>query len=212
MVASWDIWNPPLWFNPYNEPLTNFPTVDFSLKSDLFWAHVNTGAANSLSLFRASILYDHKWPCNGFWFIGNRPEHVLYAISQSEAHRVLRGAGWGREVTFWACHINGRGGNFLKYPLPGRGKFFIWLNCLKITDPCLGINNEQSLTCGRWRQGVLCVIQSLPHPDFRCATRFPEWFCVRPSSLFSPSRLPHLKSPLPYPLRKAWYSGYFCTP
>ena len=24
----------------------------------------------------------------------------------------------------------------------------------------------------------------------------------------SPSRLPHLKSPLPYPLRKAWYSGY----
>ena len=105
-----------------------------------------------------------------------------------------------------------RGGNFLKYPLPGRGKFFIWLNCLKITDPCLGINNEQSLTCGRWRQGVLCVIQSLPHPDFRCATRFPEWFCVRPSPLFSPSRLPHLKSPLPYPLRKAWYSGYFCTP
>ena len=42
-------------------------------------------------------------------------------------------------------------------------------------------------TCGRWRQGVLCVIQSLPHPDFRCVTRFPEWFCVRPSFLFSPS-------------------------
>ena len=38
-----------------------------------------------------------------------------------------------------------RGGNFLKYPLPGRGKFFICLNCLKITDPPLGINNEQSL-------------------------------------------------------------------
>ena len=47
-------------------------------------------------------------------------------------------------VTFWACHING-GGNFLKYPLPGRGKFLICLNCLKITDPPLGINNEQSL-------------------------------------------------------------------
>ena len=31
-------------------------------------------------------------------------------------------------------------------------------------------------TCGRWRQGVLCVIQSLPHPDFGCVTRFAEWF------------------------------------
>ena len=90
-----------------HELLTNVPTVDFSLKSDLFWAHVNTGAANSLSLFRASILYDHKSPCNGFWFIGNRPEHVLYAISQSEARRVLRGGGGGWGVTFWACHING---------------------------------------------------------------------------------------------------------
>ena len=38
------------------------------------------------------------------------------------------------------------GGNFLKYPFPGRGKFFICLNCLKITDPPLGINNEQSLS------------------------------------------------------------------
>ena len=54
-------------------------------------------------------------------------------------------------------------------------------------------------SCGRWRQGVLCVIQSLPHPDFGCVTRFAEWFCVRPSFLFSPSPLPH---------RKAWYSGY----
>ena len=63
-------------------------------------------------------------------------------------------------------------------------------------------------TCVRWRQGVLCVIQSLPHPDFGCVTRFAEWFCVRPSFLFSPSPLPHLKSPLPWPLRKAWYSGY----
>ena len=52
--------------------------------------------------------------------------------------------GGGRGVTFWACHINGGGGNFLKYPLPGRGKFFICLNCLKITDPPLGINNKQS--------------------------------------------------------------------
>ena len=39
-----------------------------------------------------------------------------------------------------------RGGSFLKYPLPGRGKFLICLNCLKITDPPLGINNEQSLS------------------------------------------------------------------
>ena len=31
-------------------------------------------------------------------------------------------------------------------------------------------------------------------------------FCVRPSFLFYP--LPHLKSPLLLPLRKAWYSGY----
>ena len=54
-------------------------------------------------------------------------------------------------------------------------------------------------SCGQWRQGVLCVIQSLPHPDFGCVTRFAEWFCVRPSFLFSPSPLPH---------RKAWYSGY----
>ena len=40
--------------------------------------------------------------------------------------------------------------------------------------------------CGRWRQGVLWVIQSLPHPDSGCVTRFAEWFCVRPSFLFSP--------------------------
>ena len=50
-------------------------------------------------------------------------------------------------------------------------------------------------TGGWWRQGLLCVIQSLPHPDFECVTRFAEWFRVRPSFLFSP--LPHLKSPLP---------------
>ena len=125
------------WFNPCNELLTNFPTVDFSLKSDLLWAHVNTGAANSLSLFRASILYDNKWPCNGFWFIGNRPEHVLYAISQSEARRVLRGGGVGVRGGYILGLSHKRGGNFLKYPLPGRGKFFICLNCLKITDPPL---------------------------------------------------------------------------
>ena len=53
-------------------------------------------------------------------------------------------------------------------------------------------------TCGPWRQGVLYVIQSLPHPDFGCATRFGEWFRVRPSFPFSP--LPHLRSPLPSPL------------
>ena len=57
-------------------------------------------------------------------------------------------------------------------------------------------------SCDRWRQGVLCVIQSLPHPDFGCVTRFAEWFCVRPSFPFSPSTLPH---------RKAWYSGYVRT-
>ena len=49
-----------LGFKPCNELLTNFPTVDFSLESDLLWAHVNTGAANLLSLLSASILYDHK--------------------------------------------------------------------------------------------------------------------------------------------------------
>ena len=32
-------------------------------------------------------------------------------------------------------HKRGGGGNFLKYPFPGRGKFSICLNCLKITDP-----------------------------------------------------------------------------
>jgi len=48
------------WFKPCNELLTNFPIVDFSLKSDLLWAHVNTGAANLLSLQSTSILYDHK--------------------------------------------------------------------------------------------------------------------------------------------------------
>ena len=42
------------WFKPCNELLTNFPTVDFSLKSDLLWAHVNTSAANLLSLLSAS--------------------------------------------------------------------------------------------------------------------------------------------------------------
>ena len=25
-------------------------------------------------------------------------------------------------------------------------------------------------------KGVLCVIQSLPHPDFRCVTQFADWF------------------------------------
>ena len=49
-----------IWFKPCNELLTNFPTIDFSLESDLLWAHVNTGAANLLSLLSASILYDHK--------------------------------------------------------------------------------------------------------------------------------------------------------
>ena len=48
------------WFKSCNELLTNFPTVDFSLASDLLWAHVNTGAANLLSLLSASMLYDHK--------------------------------------------------------------------------------------------------------------------------------------------------------
>ena len=56
-------------------------------------------------------------------------------------------------------------------------------------------------TWGQWRQGLLCVFQSLPHADFGCVARFAEWFCVRPS-LLSPAPLPrspvpHLKSPLP---------------
>ena len=54
-----------------------------------------------------------------------------------------RGVGVGGYI-LGLSHKRG-GGNFLKYPLPGRGKFFICLNCLKITDPPLGINNEQSL-------------------------------------------------------------------
>ena len=63
-------------------------------------------------------------------------------------------------------------------------------------------------TCGPWRQGVLYVIQSLPHPDFGCATRFAEWFCVRPSFPFSPLPPPPSKISSTQPLRKAWYSGY----
>ena len=39
-------------------------------------------------------------------------------------------------------------------------------------------------------KGVLCVIQSLPHPDFRCVTQFAEWFCVRPSFPSCPSPSP----------------------
>ena len=47
-------------------------------------------------------------------------------------------------------------------------------------------------TCGRWRQGVLCVIQSLPHPVSHTIC----WMvlCQAFSSLLP---LPHLKSPLP---------------
>ena len=53
-------------------------------------------------------------------------------------------------------------------------------------------------TCGRWRQGILWVIQSLPHPDSGCVTRFGEWFCVRSSFLFSPLSPPppKISSPL----------------
>ena len=40
------------------------------------------------------------------------------------------------------------------------------------------------------RQGLLCVIRSLTHPDFGCVKRFAEWFCVRLSFLFSPSPPP----------------------
>ena len=39
-------------------------------------------------------------------------------------------------------------------------------------------------------KGVLCVIQSLPHPDFRCVTQFADWFCVRPSFPSCPSPSP----------------------
>ena len=47
------------------------------------------------------------------------------------------------------------------------------------------------------RQGLLCVIQSLTHPDFGCVKRLAEWFYVRLSFLFSPSPLPYLKSLIP---------------
>ena len=40
-------------------------------------------------------------------------------------------------------------------------------------------------------KGVLCVIQSLPHPDFRCVTQFAvKWFCVGPSFPSCPSPSP----------------------
>ena len=53
------------------------------------------------------------------------------------------------------------------------------------------------ITCGRWRQVLLCVMQSLLHPDFGCDTRFAEWFCVRPFFLFSPLLPPSkVSSPL----------------
>ena len=138
-----------------HELLTNSPTVDFSLKSDLFWAHVNTGAANSLSLFRASILYDHKWPCNGRNF-------AIGGTSHPEGREVRVGG-----VTFWACRINGGGGNFLKYPLPGRGKFFICLNCLKITDPPEQSLNRFKLLGFNWLHYLdSFVVPSLPRRRF----------------------------------------------
>ena len=51
------------------------------------------------------------------------------------------------------------------------------------------------------RQGLLCVIRSLTHPDFGCVKRFAEWFCVRLSFLFSsspppPSRISSTLAPL----------------
>ena len=68
-------------------------------------------------------------------------------------------------------------------------------------------NTVLVFTCSRWRQGVLYVIQSLPHPDSGCVTRFADGF-VSGLPFSSPSfPLPHLKSPLPLLLRKAWYSG-----
>ena len=80
---------------------------------------------------------------------------------RNRRHVASRGEGGGDRggVTFWACHINRGGGNFLKYPLPGRGKFLICLNCLKITDPPLGINNEQSLRGFSWKR--LCLYGQL---------------------------------------------------
>ena len=77
-------------------------------------------------------------------------------------------------VTFWACHING-GGNFLKYPLPGRGKFSICLNCLKITDPLDSfvvwqnkrISSLLFLLLGLTQRGACAAVTSAPITDAR---------------------------------------------
>ena len=77
-----------------------------------------------------------------------------------------------------------------------------------MASPCRSLCSYLILV-DRWRQGSLCVIQSPPHADFGCVTRFAEWFFVRPSFLFSPLPPPPSKISFPLaPYRKAWYSGY----
>ena len=56
------------------------------------------------------------------------------------------------------------------------------------------------IACGRWRQVLLFVMQSLLHPDFGCDTRFAEWFCVRPFFLFSTPPPPIQSFLFPSPL------------
>ena len=59
--------------------------------------------ANLLSLFRASILYDHKWPCNG-----STSQNTCCTQFCNRRHVESWGEGVGvGGVTFWACHING---------------------------------------------------------------------------------------------------------
>ena len=81
---------------------------------------------------------------------GYRDKVIDKHLSEVKHHERMSACPEGRGGVGVGGYILGlshkRGGNFLKYPLPGRGKFFICLNCLKITDPPLGINNEQSLT------------------------------------------------------------------
>ena len=60
------------------------------------------------------------------------------------SHPEGRGRGGGGGTILNLSHK--RGANFIKYLLSERGKFFICLNWLKITDPLLAINNEQSLS------------------------------------------------------------------
>lgn len=80
---------------------------------------------------------------------GYRDKVIDKHLSEVKHHEIMSAFPEGRGVGVGGYILglsHKRVDNFLKYPLPGRGKYFIRLNCLKITDPPLGINNEQSLT------------------------------------------------------------------